>query len=135
MANEIKVGVSLACSNRNFKQPKLGSQIVSIAQAGIGGGAPGIVNIGPADEAIDLTEIAVPGWLWMQNIDQTQVVIWGPDSGGAMVPMGRMRPGEPAGFRLDPGATLRMQVDPATEESGSTSAENQAKVQIVVLED
>ncbi|MGE4136413.1 MAG: hypothetical protein AB7E98_11945 [Pirellulales bacterium] len=135
MVREIKIGASLQCTKGSFVVPKMGSQIVQATMNGLGGGAPGIVTIGPADEVISFAEIENPGWLWMRNIDGNQTVIWGPDNAGSMVPMGRMKPGDPAVFRIDPATVLRMQVDPASEEGGSTSAENQAKVHIVVLED
>lgn len=135
MANEISVRATLACKKQNFALPAIGGQDVKVTQHGIGGGAPGIVTVGPADELIDLSEITVPGWLRMFNIDRHQTVRWGPNNAGVMLPMGLMKPGEPALFRFYPSAGLRMMVEPSSEESTSDSAENQAKVQIFVLED
>lgn len=135
MANEITVTASIQCSKGNFKLPLIGADKVKINQNGLGGGAPGMVIVGSSELVIDLSDIEVPGWLQMRNIDAQQTVLWGPTHSGAMVPCGQMRPGEPATFRLDPAVQLRLKVDPGSEDLSSDSGENQAKVQIYVLED
>ena len=108
MANEIKVQASIQIDNVNFALPKYGNSIQQISQAAPGGGIPGTVTVPVADTAIDLSAIATLGWVFIRNIDAVNYVRWGPDSGGALDPMGRILPGEEIVFRLEPGVTLRM---------------------------
>lgn len=134
MANEITINTTLECKKGQFSFPRVGKSAVKVTQNGFGGGAPGQVLVGAMGVDVDLSEIEVPGWLWMQNIDSHQAVRFGVNDGGFRR-VGLMKPGEPAQFRLDPAAVLRLEIDPGTEDPGSTSAENAAKVQIYVLED
>jgi hypothetical protein len=134
MANEIKLSVSMECSKGTFKLPRVGQQVVQVTQNGYGGSAPGQIVVGALGVDLDLTSLDTPGWLWMKNLDGYQTVKWGVNDGG-MRNVGIMKPGEPGCFRIDPTVTLRFEIDAATEDSGSTSSENQAKVQIYVLED
>jgi hypothetical protein len=73
---------------------------------------PGVVNIGTSEEAISFGDVT-PGWVIMKNLDGTNYVIWGPESGGNMVACGRLSPGMVALLRLAPGVTLRMQANTA----------------------
>lgn len=134
MAREIQVNAQLSCKKGAFVFPTVGGR-VQVTQNGLGGGAPGIMVVGPAAELVDLSEISVPGYVYLKNIDSHQTIVWGPNNAGSLVPIGELRPGEQAVWRMRPGAALRVQVDAASEESGSTSAENQAKLQIYVMED
>jgi hypothetical protein len=135
MANEITAVVSLSCRNGNFSLPPSAIARTQITQNGVGGGAPGMIQVGSSEVAVDLSQINTPGWVYMRNFDTGQSVIWGPEDSGAMVPFGVMKPGEPAAFRLHPNTVIRMQVDSETEDSEATSEENEASVQIFVLED
>lgn len=47
------------------------------------------------------------GWVYMRNMDPTNTIKFGPTSGGAIVDLGEMLPGEEAWFRLVPGVVLR----------------------------
>lgn len=108
MANEIKVGASLEVTNGNFKLPKAGTAIQQIDQSTPGGGVPGTVSIGTSEQDIILTEIGTFGWARIENTDATNFLTYGPKSAGVMVVFGRLRPGEAAVMRLEPGITLRM---------------------------
>lgn len=74
------------------------------------------VNAAAADEAIVTTEIGTLGWCFMRNLDSSNFVSWGPDSGGSIVKVGRIEAGEIALFRLEPGVTLRTEADTAAVE-------------------
>lgn len=117
MADEIKVQASIEITNNNFRLPKYGASILQINQNNPGGGVPGTVEIPVADTLVDLSALTVLGFCWIQNIDANNYVTYGPDSGGgALVPFGRIRPGENAIWRFEPGVLLRMLANTAPVE-------------------
>ena len=134
MAGKIFIVASLRAENKTFKIPTLGSAQVTVVQNGFGGGSPGEVIVGQLPVQVDLSGLTDVGWCRMQNLDATQSVRWAFTS-AALATSGLMKPGEPAVFRLGPSSQLWLQVDPATEEVGSTSVENQARVQTTIVED
>lgn len=133
MANEIKVLAQLEAQKGTFLLPRHGVENFQFDMAGIGGGSPGLINVGSSPQQLDLSELTAAGWVWMKNIDPSQDVWWAFSEAG-LGTGGILRPGRPAVFEITESTPLWMQVDPDTEESESTSAENQAKVHVVVLE-
>lgn len=123
MAGEIRGSLQLQIDKTNFQFQR--SVSLNFDQTGDGGGNPGTLTIPTSDTAVTLTGITTPGWAIFRNLDATNYVDFGPDSGGAIVPFGRMEAGEPACFRLQPsGLTLRMQANTAS-----------CRVEIEVMED
>ena len=57
---------------------------------------------------ISFADITTNGWLFIQNLDATNYVKFGPKSAGVMVELGRINPSAIAAFFLAPGVTLRM---------------------------
>jgi hypothetical protein len=109
MAGEITVIAALQIRNGNFELAQTGASRVSIDQTGVGGGVPGTVTVGVTEQDIDLSALTTLGIVRIVNLDTTNYVTWGPkDGSGNMLPIGRLKPGEPALFRLEPGITLRM---------------------------
>ncbi len=49
---------------------------------------------------------AAEGYCCLQNLDATNYLTWGVQSGGSMVTVGTLNPGEPAVFRLAAGVVL-----------------------------
>lgn len=79
-----------------------------------GGGLPGLVEIGTVDEVVYSTgDITKLGLMSVENVDPTNFFDVGPDSGGAIVPFVRLKPGESYVFRLVPGITIRGIADTA----------------------
>ena len=76
---------------------------LSITQTGTGGPTPGVRTIGTTEVSETFTELTNEGWVILQNIDATNYVRWGFSTG---VYGGRLRPGEYAVFRLNPGTTI-----------------------------
>lgn len=112
MANEITVECSIKCTNDNFIMPKLGGS-QQIDQALPVGGCPGLFSVPTTDTIIPLTGITTLGWVFIKNLDESNFVDFGPTSGGAIVPMTRVLPGEWTVFRLKPGIVLRGIADTA----------------------
>ncbi len=106
MSDEITVTAALRCSNGDFRLD-VNPGSVQIDQAIAAGGNPGTVSIGTVDTAISFTGLTTPGYVWMRNLDGTNYVDIGPDSGGTMVPCLRLKAGEVALFRLSAGVTLK----------------------------
>jgi hypothetical protein len=73
-----------------------------------------VVSVTTSEADLTTTEITTLGWAWIQNLDTTNYVQWGPKSGGSMVPVGRLEPGEWALLRLEPGITIRWVANTAT---------------------
>jgi len=114
MSGEIKVVASIEVNKDALKIPKTGGGTQLIDMTGIGGGGPGVVEIGSGgEEDITFTDITTEGWCWMKNLDPANFVQYGPKDGTAMVPFGKLKAGEWCVFRMDPGITLRMIADTA----------------------
>lgn len=111
MAGELKLTVS-ANITKGFYKDSFSPGQLSIDQT-TQGAFCGVLSIGTSDEAVTFTDISTLGWLIMRNLDTSNYVEWGPESGGAMVAVGRMEAGEVAVFRLKPGITLRLQANTA----------------------
>lgn len=124
MANEIRVSLQLTAQKGN-DVVKFQPGQVSVDQNGSGSTEPEL-SIGTAEEDVVFTDIAVPGYLCMRNLDDTNFVEWGPKDAGAMILMGVLKPGEVAVFRVASSTppTLRMKADTAA-----------CRVQFVMLED
>lgn len=122
MANEITITLSASCANGYFKsafQP--GS--IQLNQTAIGGHGP-VVSVGTSEEALTFGDISTLGYMALRNLDTTNYVDIGPESGGAMVPMVRLKAGNVAIMRLKPGITVRAQANTAA-----------VKLQVWALED
>jgi hypothetical protein len=111
MADEIKLTLDVRLENGNFKDAFQPGQI-KIDQAAAGGHRP-VAIIGTTEEVIATGDVSTLGWLIMRNLDNTNYITWGPESAGAMVPIGRLKPGEWAACRLEPGVTIRAQANTA----------------------
>lgn len=66
-----------------------------------------VVSVGTSEEDLAIGDIATLGYLYLKNIDPTNYVQYGPKSGASMVAFGRLKAGESAMLRLEPGITLR----------------------------
>jgi len=124
MSNEIVIQSSVKAENGNFAIGKIGGFNQQIDQAAPGGE---VLNITATTVGVDvdMSNLTTEGICRLLNVDETNFVEWGPKSGGTFYPLGKMKPGEPAGpFRLSPGKTLHLKADSAS-----------CLVQAVVLED
>ena len=104
MAGTIRINLQVDVANGNFLDSVSVSN-KSFVQDNPGGGNPGTLSIGTSEESVALSELGTQGWLFMQNLDDTNYVRWG---FATTVYGGRLEPGEVALFRLNPGSTLYM---------------------------
>lgn len=70
-------------------------------------------NVGTSEEAMPTGEISTLGRFYLTNLDTTNYVDIGVDSGGSMVGCIRLMPGEEHEFRSKPGATWKGQAHTA----------------------
>ena len=113
MADEITITSNLQCTNGGFSfATREGS--VRVDQAVAGGGGPGTVTITTSDAAVSLGSFTAKGYCFIKNLDSTNYVEFGPESGGAIVKMFRLNAGESCLFRFVSSATLRAQANTAS---------------------
>lgn len=110
MANEIKLTIRMSITNGDYKNDinPGQKQIDQSAQ----GASSGIVNVGTSEENLVFTDITTEGYLYLQNLDDTNYVTYGPDATG-MVAFGRLNPGEVAVMRVEPSITIVAQANTA----------------------
>lgn len=109
MANEIQVNLYGRVLNGTFEDiwPAESKQITQSAA----GGAGGVQVIGTSEEAITTVDVSTLGLFWFKNLDGTNYVDIGPDSGGSMVALIRLMPGESCFGRFKPGVTIKAQAN------------------------
>lgn len=101
-------------SNAPFKDSFSRNLTIDRSGADPGGGLPGFLEIGVSDEVIYSTgDLNALGIMIVENLDPDNFFDIGPTSGGAIVPLIRVLPGESYAVRLTPGITLRGQADTA----------------------
>lgn len=108
MANEISATVSLQVRNGNFNLPLL-SKSGTFNQTTAGGYNPGRVLVGTIEEVVAFGDIT-PRWVWLQNLDSTNAVDYGPATGSYLC---RLSPGAVHLIELMPGASLYMKANTA----------------------
>jgi hypothetical protein len=69
--------------------------------------AAGVVGVGTGD-ALDLGSVATPGWAVFSNMDGTNFIQVGFNTGGLFYPMLKLLPGEAQAVRLSVGAPYAM---------------------------
>lgn len=109
MAAEITLNVSMRVLNGNLLE-NIQPGAISIDQAAVGGPSPGYVTIGTTEESVSLSELSTLGYCYIQNLGPTNYVEWGFTTA---VYGGRLKTGEIAVFRLNPGTSLFMKANTA----------------------
>lgn len=113
MANEITITANMTCTNGGFAFATKESA-VRINQTTQGGGGPGVVTVTTSDTALSLGTFTTKGYCFIKNLDSTNYVEFGPESGGAIVKLLKLKAGEYAMFRIVNSATLRAQANTAS---------------------
>lgn len=111
MAGTIKPSFNVTILNDPFRDSIVEAGAV-VVQAEIGKGG-GIQIIGTSEEVVAFGDVATEGYIYLKNLDGTNYVTWGPEATGAMVVMGKLKPGEFTWFRVAPTVIMRAQADTA----------------------
>lgn len=110
MSDEIRLSATLQVSNGPINA-KL-SKDIRVDQT-TAGAWQGVQNIGTTEEVLSVSGVTAARAIWVQNQDATNYVDWGPESGGAMVAMGRLQPGDISMVTLKPAVVIRMKANTA----------------------
>jgi len=115
VSNELKITLSIRATKGELDwRPPIGTMNVDMANGRRGGF---VQTVGTTEEAIGgLTDLTTFGWAWIKNLDTTNYVEIGPDSGGTagtMVSMMKLLAGEYALFPVTPGITLKARANTA----------------------
>lgn len=117
MSNEITIQFSGRVVNGNMDE-RFGPGQVQIDQSVQGRGGH-VQEIGLTEEALDFGDIGVgtinvEGYLYLRNLDATNYITFGPQVGtGSMEVVGKLKAGEIAFLRLDPGVVILAVADTA----------------------
>lgn len=109
----IKVTGRIAIKNGTFELGQTGNAQLLVDQLIPGGGVPGKQTATVAGINVDLSALTTEGWVRIQNEDPINFVEWGPDVVAVFHPIGKLKPGEFALFRLSPGKTLHLKANSA----------------------
>ena len=113
MANEIKINISATLLN-GFQKDQFNPGQISVDQAAEGRGGH-VQTIGTSQEVVDFGDIGTSGYIMLRNLDDTNYVRYGPTSDAATIELfGKLKPGEVACFRLEPGIVMRAQANVAS---------------------
>ncbi|MBD3671909.1 MAG: hypothetical protein HUJ26_00150 [Planctomycetaceae bacterium] len=81
-------------------------------QTGVGAHKP-IVEVGTTEEVVSFGDVTTAKWLFVRNLDATNFIEIGPESGGAMVVLAKLEPGEWGFVPISSTVTLRAKADTA----------------------
>lgn len=107
MANEIQLSITLQVAGH----PGTITKTIQADQSTTGGGNPGLVAIGTTEEVISFGDVSSHGYVYIENLDDTNFITYGPTSGGSMITLGRLKAGEVCVFRMEPGISFRMKAN------------------------
>lgn len=114
MAGIITIGISLQVANGGLLDP-FTPDVQQITETNLG--VLGGTNTIPTSDTVipGLTGLTAEGWCAMKNLDATNYILWGPDNGGgAIVVVGKLKPGESIVFRVAPTVVLHAQAHTAS---------------------
>lgn len=114
MADEITVATFLGVKNGSLDFDLRVNKSIDQAALGLHNFVKLITT---SDAALSASELSTMGWAIFMNLDVTNYVEFGPDSGGSIVPAIKLLPGEAAILRLEPGITVRSQANTGSCES------------------
>jgi len=104
MADEFGISIRLNVTKGYFSDSISKSFNDDMNIAGLGGG---IQLIGTTPEALVFGDVAYEGYLYLENLDTTNIVDWGPYEGSTWLAQFKIDPGKGVVLTLKPGATLK----------------------------
>ena len=97
MANEITVTCKMSLANGNLKRSGANRSNINFTQT-TKRAITDVQTIGSgAEEAINVTDLVATGWAWFQNLDASNDIDVGVQSGGTFYPLFTLEPGMPGG--------------------------------------
>lgn len=111
MASEIRINCAMQVANGAFKD-QFSPNGLTVDQAAIGRGGY-CQKIGTSEEVVSFGDITTAGYCILQNLDALHYITYGPELTGAMVVLGKLKPGEYAILRIAPTVVMRAKADTA----------------------
>lgn len=105
MANEVSITLKTVLANGNLND-RWDNGTISLTQTTKGLHAA-VESVGTSEEDMSYGVLSTPGLIMMRNLDATNYITYGPKSGGSMVLMGKLAPGQQALFYLGASVQLR----------------------------
>jgi hypothetical protein len=112
MASEVRINLSVQVVHDSFSYLFAPGQI-AVDQAAVGRSGHVQSITSAAEEVVDFGDVVTEGYIVLRNLDAAHYVTYGPEQTGAMVVVGKLKPGEVALFRMAPTVVLRAQADTA----------------------
>lgn len=112
MANEISLIRSVSITNGNFRDA-IQSQTKTFDMAAVEK-YENVVPITTAETDLAFTNVATPKFCMLENLDSTNIIQWGPKSGGAMIELGRISTLGEAIFEIGSSVTIRVRTVAST---------------------
>lgn len=108
MPNEFTIRSSLAVRKvasdgtvqANYRSGGVGSFRDDMVTTSPKGPTPGAVGITTVGTDIDLSQLTVPGWCFLKNMDDSDTVEYGIHDGSVFHPMGELGPGDETVFKF-----------------------------------
>jgi len=125
MSDEIKLNINAVVENDNFKWDFRPGQLKVDQSTARRGGHAQTIGIA-ADEVLDIGDVSTEGYCFLRNLDDTNYITWGPQNGTTsdMEPCGKLKAGEIAVFRIEPGTVLMAMSDTAAVDLDVTVLED-----------
>lgn len=112
MANEISLIRSVSVSSGNYRDG-VSSQTVSF-DLGATEKFENIIPLTTAETDLAFTNVTTPKFAIFKNLDSTNIIQWGPKSGGVMVEVGRISTLGEVIFEIGSAVTIRCRTVAAT---------------------
>jgi hypothetical protein len=103
LSNEINLVIQYTVQNGNYADTVNYTHGLDQAAIGEQGQTLSVPTTGVAVTNV----LTTPGYCYLLSLDSTNYVDFGPDNGGTMLALGRLKAGEACIFRLHPGTVLR----------------------------
>lgn len=120
MANEISFTSELSVANGALNASQSVSSQATQATPGV---LQIVQNIGTSVEAISFTGLTAARWVLFENLGPTNYVDIGPDSGGSLIGMIRLKVNECCVLPLKPSTTIKAQANTAAIDLAITALE------------
>lgn len=105
MANEITVVRNALITSGNFRDGIISATVTY--DLGAIEKSEGIIGATTAEADLTFTGVTTPKFCVLKNLDSTNIIQWGPKSGGVMVEVGRIQTLSEVWFEIGSSVTIR----------------------------
>lgn len=119
----IQVSLQIASGALSYRSNPTGFNTVVNATSAPKGPSPGAITVPYGGVSVDLSQLSVPGWCWLQNLDAAAYVEYGiyDETSLTYYPLGLIPPGTPQLIYLSPNLGVADHPGTGTHSSGHTT--------------